>query len=380
MFKRSPVLFAFLISPLLLSPKNENDMKMLVTLLAACFLYGCNVNGKSFITDQKIDTTIYFTQFPQTDSIRFSSFLQHETDYVRAVLVTDTSLILTNDKGLMSGHFFLEYSLRTKEPAGKYIKGGRHKGMTLGPVTFGLFKKQYLFVKDIALNKLIVADLSQKHGPDSLVIEEYPSNQRTYTEHLLSENLVLQSGILDASREIMHVRDIKTDSLVRAFGSLPEAPGRVPFGSWKHANMNFLFVKPDATRAVIAWRYAAKTEVFDLDTEKGAIAIGPKEIEPSFLPIDAGGIQMSQVTEKTTYTYRGGSVTDKYIYLLYYGKTTDTPFFTDGNLIFVFDWNGNPVRELRLDRYIQGFAVNDDDSILYAFDGENRQVVTARLQ
>ncbi|MBW6481034.1 MAG: TolB-like 6-bladed beta-propeller domain-containing protein, partial [Bacteroidales bacterium] len=36
--------------------------------------------------------------------------------------------------------------------------------------------------------------------------------------------------------------------------------------------------------------------------------------------------------------------------------------------IYVYDWNGNPIRKLNFDRQIEGIAVSKDDKTLYAYD------------
>lgn len=92
-------------------------------------LSSCN---QLFFTSQRTntensDTTIIFKKFPKEENLRFEDFLNPELAYVRGVLLTDTSIILTDDKDFSSGYFFYEYSLTSKKVVGKYIKGGSKK-------------------------------------------------------------------------------------------------------------------------------------------------------------------------------------------------------------------------------------------------------------
>ena len=355
-------------------------IKLLLLLFYSLSLGGCNFgndyeNGYSMNSD----TIIIFKKFPQKTSVKFEAFLKPEQTYVRGIFLTDTSIILTDDKNFSSDYFFHEYSLATKNLVGKYIKGGTKRNMTLSPISFGLYQKSELFIKDISLGKVIVASLMDKYSFDSIATEDYPSRQFNYTEQLLDSNRILKSSILDTLPELLQITDLKNDTVIKSFGHLPPASDNVPFGSWKHANMNFLFIKPDGSKAVLAWRYADKIEILNLGTEKSIVTKGPENIEPAFLPIKAGSRYMSQPTENTTYTYRRGYVTNKYIYLLYYGKKEDNAAHIDGKTIYVFDWDGNPVKELLLDRYIQGFAITDNDSMIYAFDAEKQYVVRSEI-
>ena len=48
--------------------------------------------------------------------------------------------------------------------------------------------------------------------------------------------------------------------------------------------------------------------------------------------------------------------------------------------IYISDWNGNPVKKLKLDRNITGFAISDNDSEIYAFDPGTGYIVHSTLK
>ncbi len=60
--------------------------------------------------------------------------------------------------------------------------------------------------------------------------------------------------------------------------------------------------------------------------------------------------------------------TDKYIYGLYSGKTFNDagPLFAKSDILYVFDWDLNPVQTYKLDHQIQCIAVSEDDKELYS--------------
>src|SRR5690606_2836991 len=73
-------------------------------------------------------------------------------------------------------------------------------------------------------------------------------------------------------------------------------------------------------------------------------------------------------TEKTRFAFVTGSVTNKYIYLLYSGKLNLVVNPNFGRIIYVYDWDGNPIKEIVLDRDIMSLTVSEDDKTLYAYD------------
>ena len=66
--------------------------------------------------------------------------------------------------------------------------------------------------------------------------------------------------------------------------------------------------------------------------------------------------------------FLGISATDKYIYGLYSGKHVDiTGESSKSNLIYVFDWKANPIKQFHLDEEIVVFTVSQEGDKIYAF-------------
>lgn len=59
-------------------------------------------------------------------------------------------------------------------------------------------------------------------------------------------------------------------------------------------------------------------------------------------------------------------VTEEYIYTLYSGRDRTATNQSTGNKIFVFDWDGNPIKQLNLDVEVSKLAVSQNNETLYA--------------
>lgn len=80
------------------------------------------------------------------------------------------------------------------------------------------------------------------------------------------------------------------------------------------------------------------------------------------------------------------ATTEKYIYALYSGKlrglSTETSFDPSYcNIIYVFDWEGVPVKKIQLDTYVRSIAIDEENQVLYASTiiDENPQLVKFNL-
>jgi hypothetical protein len=361
-------------------------IRLLLIALSLPFFLICNAFGQENNNPDNPDTTIVFKKFPVESKIIFENFIKHSQPYARCVFLTDTSILLTNEKKLTGDYFFYEYSLQTKNLTGKYIKGGTKKGMTIGPLSFGLYKKKKLFVRDISLKKVIIASLADKYSFDSIATEDYASPQFAYSVQLMDSDRILKSGIgiiksgtENDIRETLQITGLKNDTPVRLLGKLPPTPDNIPLSSWKHANLGYLFLNPDENKAAFACKYSDMLQIVDIKTGRGINIKGPENFDPEFIPIKAGNNYLSQTTEKTIYAFTNGAVTGRYIYLLYNGNKEDDEHHTDGKYIYVYDWNGSPVKKIQLDRYITGFAITDDDSVIYAFDEAGQCIVRSKL-
>lgn len=72
-------------------------------------------------------------------------------------------------------------------------------------------------------------------------------------------------------------------------------------------------------------------------------------------------------------------VTEEYIYTLYSGRERTDPNQSTGNKVFVFDWEGNPIKQLNLDVEVSRIAVDQNNETLYAVanDDNNEALIVS---
>jgi hypothetical protein len=128
----------------------------------------------------------------------------------------------------------------------------------------------------------------------------------------------------------------------------------------KHPNKNLL---------AVSTRFGWCLDIFAIDEQKKEIVLIKRQLESSpkytqnnsklfFLPEAIKG-------------YIAMACDERYIYALYSGQKTDSDTSIYGKKIHVFDWDGNPILEILLDRYISSIDVKD--GYLYAL--ENNEII-----
>lgn len=146
-------------------------------------------------------------------------------------------------------------------------------------------------------------------------------------------------------------------------------PGEINLPDIKKA---FIFdgklkVSPDKTKLAYAALFCDVIEIFNIkngNMEKIKTLF-------TFLPEYSDGSNGDQirvaVKHSTPMGYLDLFAGDNYIYALYNGRTKEA--FKDryfyGNQIHIFDWEGNPVKNLIVDRDIRALSVDETNNLLY---------------
>jgi hypothetical protein len=126
-------------------------------------------------------------------------------------------------------------------------------------------------------------------------------------------------------------------------------------------------VKPDESLFAASYLYFPIIRIFN--STDGLVKRDIRYVQDFVFP-DAMMIDNPTTEQEDSiyFYYTIVNSTQNYIYALYYGKTiAETDRSIDrSNTIHVYDWYGNPVKEIILDREVFSFDVSEDDSFIIA--------------
>ena len=332
---------------------------------------------------------VLFSNFKNQQKIgNFSNVFKFDNGRVRSLFIADTSLDVWNGDGV-DNYFFSQYSLKSNQLIRNMLQSGRQNGQGFQILSAGMLGDHTIWYYDIGLKKAGLLELAHtKRGKDSIVISEFPLPGKIYySSQLINRSTMLGSGVVDTGHakvsSVLQQIDIVTMKQTGEFGIMEEAPANTPFNSWRSANQGFLFLNSSRTKAVLAKHYTDEIEIFDLKTNKSLIVKGPDNLNLEFNSFSGSKMDISGPNDKTVVAFVSGATTDKYIYLLYMGiPTTKNKGYkvNASQSIFVYDWNGNPVMKLNLDREIMGFTISKNNELLYAYDPSTKYVVKANFE
>ncbi|SKA10040.1 BF3164 family lipoprotein [Sediminibacterium ginsengisoli] len=312
--------------------------------------------------------SLLFSAFPKEETVHFEEFMPFKKGQARKLFLDGSTLyIWANDSD--EGYFFYACNLNDKNQTGRYFTQGNGRGQLFSPFSGGIHNGM-MWLHDLNLDKIVTIQPSK----ESDVVNEYKIPRFYYSLQLTDSFLLWGSGA-DHSQQKLQQIDMRTGQELKELGTFSNAPAGIPFYSWKNAYESFLFTRPSGGKAALAARLTDLVEVFDLENGRSRQVKGPENYPPAFRPIQSFGKDLAERISQTRFAFVNGAVTDRYIYLLYSGNNHESRYLDQGMYIFVYDWQGNPVKRLTCDRYIKCFTVSDDDSSIYAFDVSRKAIV-----
>jgi len=334
----------------------------------------------TFSSCKKLDKNgvnrIEFSTFPTEEKISFQNLFEFKAGTAYKIYSVDSTLILFNVHG-EKDFFFYNYSIKNKSLSKGFLKYGRGPGEVLGAFSTGINSKT-LWVYDITLKKVIAFDrnkvLLQEKNP---AFQEYPIDNSFYQIDLKDDLTFLSVGNIQSKHKIQHI-DLKSSKTISEYGTFDNIPNDIPFTTYKSMQDGFLFTRPSGDKTVFFNLYTDKVEIFNSKKQVISQTIGPEGFEADMDVYDRDQQSRAAVNTKTRFAFLNGAVTQKFIYLLYSGNLYHSEFLDYGNEIFVYDWEGNPVKKLLLDRHINSFTVTADNNIIYASDPNTGYIIQTK--
>ena len=102
---------------------------------------------------------------------------------------------------------------------------------------------------------------------------------------------------------------------------------------------------------------------------------------PDYRTEDTGTVRGAPMSAHNKIAFVSVYATDKYIYLLYSGKSFEEYNVKafNGSIIYQITWEGKPVCKYELDFPIMNFCVSDTDSEIYAFADKGETILVKYL-
>jgi hypothetical protein len=354
--------------------KTSNLFYLLLITVTICACSAAGNNSKS---------TRDFDKFPAASTQEETRLMDVELQDAQLMTIYKDSLLLVVNNLNRNPYHVRVFDIGKKRSINNVMPVSRKKGGALSFMSFDV-SDSLVWVFDVAKNGFIAANLETVLNGDG-DLENYSEYKITpqvfyYDAILLNRNEGLLSGNYDTDEKLMYInftdssknRNILSYEKDSSIGS-----SRVNKMSYE----SFMLLKPDKKQLLLACRYADQFELLDLSSGAHKKVRGPEGFPPQLDPFENNaGVTVATPGQDARYGFLKGHVTDKFIYLLFSGNNVRSSrrFYSDK--IYVYDWNGNPIRQINLKNDIVNFSVTSDDKILYTLNPQTRVISFSQLK
>jgi hypothetical protein len=288
------------------------------------------------------------------------------------ILSKDTFLICGN---LRSNKLISIYSLKSKKLITEIINRGvtLNEGLSVSSISNDPSLSNVIWVYDITLGKIFKVDINRAIRNSSYIPEKeiILDGKR---KNIISPSLINDSTFIATTYSLDNYRYlyITNQSILKGIGQLPEITNKKylidPLNT-KFPNKAFLLkaflVKHDVANKIgIFYNKTDRAEFYLNDKLK--YIYQEKDNYPIAMRVNklTNGYSIED-SNKTRYTYLSVTSSDKLIFCLYdsakYNEATS-------NSIIVFDWDGNLLYRIKLNRPVCKIAVNSENNRVYCYE------------
>ena len=309
-----------------------------------------------------------YESFPNSKSLKGTVVNFNESFFLpQFISYIDNRLVILDNWKNKAIHIF---DLNTQKRLGSGGIIGSSSGEVLSAWTITNIDNKSFWVYDLTQGKLVNFNI------DSVIksTDYHPTKQikfstdsmHCYFPILLNDSLIVSPSYSKNGR-IAYLN--KNGKLIKSIGAYPldlfkGGANRINSQAYQSA----ITSNPSQNKIALAARYADQIDVFKSSGEELFTIIGPDRFIPEYKLTTVFNNPVVQFSPKSRFGYLYMQSTDKYIYALYSGRSRkDFPGKANfGQSIHVFDWDGNPIKEYKLDQDIFAFAINEKENTLYA--------------
>lgn len=345
-----------------------------IVILISIYLLACEgVKNDTVLNKNKTA----FTEFPKERNVVFKDLFEYTKGNVNSIFIRDSVLVFMNGKSGID-YFFYNYSLKKDILSEGFLKKGRGPNEALGVSSAGIFNNSF-WVYDITLKKILTINKS-KILEDPLFPEfnEYSFKDDFQGMDFMDSLIYLTVGEEKTTYKIVK-KDLTLHTKIAEFGQFENITPEKNVTAVKDAYTCYIYGKPSGDKFVLPYRYTDVIEIYDIKKNTHIAIQGPLCFDVDYEEGKRNGYFFMQKTKETRKAFVSGTVTDNFIYLVYSGHLYKDENWSYGKYVFVYDWDGNAIQKILLDRYVYTIAVSADDKTIYSYDKNSGFIIYSNL-
>ena len=334
-------------------------------LIISILLLGCK-------SENLIEKSETITSFPSVQKLNLKKLKRLDDISVDGLQqYNDSVLLIRNSPNTSKFHFSL-FNIDKKTRTSNLIETGRGVNQSMAFLSYGIYKND-VWVYDIIKNEFISTKMDSSRSNKQLLTNA--PEIFYYNIQPLNNETFLASGDYDSDHWVSIVKT-ENNEVIKKIAPYPKEISRAQKNSYE----SFLFLNPSRDKAVLAGRFTDRIQIIDLRNNKSIVIKGPKNYQPKYDVLVRGdGKEISVRNDQTKYAFVKGSTTKNFIYLLYSGNIHDSSNLHYGKEVYIYNWEGQPIKKLSLPHYVLDISVKNDDSIIYAYNPKNKSLEFSKI-
>lgn len=342
------------------------NMKINILFFSALiFLTSCESSEEKNIKINENELEI--EDFQIIESLSFKKYF----DYIGGTpynFITSDSGLYIHDKDGKNNKIVHFYNFQKQELTESFIGKGNGLYESFSPKTLSL-KNGHFMLFEFTMKKVI--DKNLLNG------EFREINLPNYFDKIkiLNNDYLIGSGSHESKKKFQ-ILNRSNGELVEEFGDFTKSPENLNSEALKNYFQFSMEINPNEFLVASAYRWHDCIEIFNIQTKESFSIKGPFQIDNfDALLVNQSGELIFDRGPEVQHCFISASVSKNYIYVLFSGKRDkeENAFF--GKEVFIYDWNGKPIKKIILDREVMTISVSPDDKKLYAFDIDTSEVL-----
>lgn len=359
------------------------EIKKIIAFIIVSFsIISCNENNKKNVEFKIDNSKSEISEFNISNNKPKEYFLKPEkiTGIFTDIIVNDSLLICGN---LYAPKLVNIYSLNSGKLLNETAHRGTDSNQGLSASNFYI-QNNFLWIYDITLGKLFKTDFS-KVIKDSAFVPRKEMLLKGILKNMVSPQIINDSLILTTSYSTDDCRYFYSDGskILKKVGKLPEVINdkkltNIP--NTKIPNKAYIFKafsikSPTENKVAVFYNKTDRVE-FYVNDKLYKVLNSTNNFNPEVQSMRFNEGYAVQDSENTKYAYLSVAYDKSNIYALYAG---DDGSKTSSNTILIFDWLGNFVNKISLDRKVCKITFEPTKRILYCYDDLMQTIFSTKL-
>jgi hypothetical protein len=255
-------------------------------------------------------------------------------------------------------------------------KIGRGPNEILAP--FSIFKnnENEFWIHDIVLSKFnrFIIDNGCIYIKNKISLKDVRVMYPTF----LNDTIIIAQNILEKAKGWIIALDT-SGNYIKSIVDFPVYKTSFPDNIYTESLQGIIKIKPNKDKFIVGCRFTDRLSFYSKEGNLIKTFRTNDPFDPVMAVGSTGNVAMMAHTKETRYAFVSLEVSDNYVYALFSGSSLEDGTPNLAERLFVFDWSGELLKEIRIPYPTESICWSNSDNSLYMFLIKDKQRELAKI-